>query len=104
MSVPGVPNYWWRGTSTSTWRIWRETIGERIIVAAMATEGLEDMSEYFLPRWRSWCRDGRTWRMIWEGREVRSRTDYIMGTDRRLLGNISVRNPMHNSDHYMVLG
>ena len=27
-----------------------------------------------------------------------------MGTDRHLFGNVSVLDPMHNSDHYMVLG
>ena len=42
--------------------------------------------------------------MIREGREVRSRTDYILGTDHRLFGNVSVWYPRHNSDHYMVLG
>ena len=42
--------------------------------------------------------------MIREGREVRSWTDYILGTDRRLFGNFSVREPRHNSDHYLVLG
>ena len=42
--------------------------------------------------------------MIREGREVRSRTDYILGTDHRIFGNVSVRDPRHNSDHYMVLG
>ena len=42
--------------------------------------------------------------MIREGREVWSRTDYNLGTDRRLFGNVSVRDPRHNSDHYMVLG
>ena len=42
--------------------------------------------------------------MIWEGKEVRSRTDYILGTDRCLFWNVSARDPMHNSDHYMVLG
>ena len=51
------------------------------IAAAMATEGLEDMSEHFLPRRCPWFRDGRTWSMIREGRELRSRTDYILGTD-----------------------
>ena len=35
---------------------------------------------------------------------MRSRTDYILETDRRLFGNVSVRDPRHNSDHYMVLG
>ena len=42
--------------------------------------------------------------MLQKGREVRSRTDYILGTNCRLFGNVSVRDPRHNSDHYMVLG
>ena len=42
--------------------------------------------------------------MIWEGREVRSRMDYILGTDRCLFEDVSVRKTRHNSDHYMVLG
>ena len=74
------------------------------IVATMATEGLEDISAHFLPRRRPWCRDGRTWIMLLKGREVRSRTDYILGKDCRLFGFFSVRYPRHNSDHYMVLG
>ena len=35
---------------------------------------------------------------------MRSRTDYILGTDRHLFGNVSVRDPRHNSDHYLVMG
>ena len=35
---------------------------------------------------------------------MQSWTDYILGTDRRLFGNVSVRDPRHKSDHYMVLG
>ena len=73
------------------------------IAAAMATEGLEDMLAHFLLQRRSWCRDGRTRSMTREGREVRSRTEYILGTDLRLFGNISVRDPRHNPYHYMVL-
>ena len=69
------------------------------IAAALATEGLEDMSAHFLPRRCSWCWDGRTWSMIRKEREVRSRTEYILGTDCR-----SVRDPWHNLDHYMVMG
>ena len=76
---------------------------EEDIAAKMATEGLEDMSAHFLPRQRPWCRDGRTWSMLQKGREVRSRTDYILGTDRRLFGDVSVRDPRHNSNYYMVL-
>ena len=55
------------------------------IAAALVTEGLEGMLEHFLLHQRSWCRDGRTCIMIRAGREVRSRTDYILGIDFRLL-------------------
>ena len=79
---------------------WR---GEEI-AATLATEGLEDMTAHFLPRRRSWFWDRRMWSMIWVGKEVRSRTDYILGTDRRLFLNVSVRDPRHNSYHYIVLG
>ena len=79
---------------------WRE----EDIAATMATNGLEDMSAHFLPRRRPWCRDGRTWSMLKKGREVQYRKDYILGTDLRLFGNVSIREPRHNSDHYMVLG
>ena len=74
------------------------------IAATIATEGLEDMAQHLLPRERRWCWDRRTWGMLRKGREVRSRTDYILGTDRRLFRNVTVRDPRHNSDHYMVLG
>ena len=42
--------------------------------------------------------------MIREGRGVQSWTDYIPGTDRHHFGKVSVRDPRHNSDHYLVLG
>ena len=42
--------------------------------------------------------------MIREGRDMRSRTDYILGTYFRIFGNVSFRDPRHNSEHYMVLG
>ena len=38
------------------------------IAEAFATEGLKGMSAHFLPRRRSWYKDGRTWSMIREGR------------------------------------
>ena len=74
------------------------------IAEALVTEGLEDMSAHFLPRRRPWCQDGRTWSMQLEGRKGRYRTDYILGTGHRLFGNVYVREPRHNSDHYLVLG
>ena len=42
--------------------------------------------------------------MVREGRVIRSRTDYLLGTDRSLFRNVAVRDPRHNSDHYMVVG
>ena len=74
------------------------------IAAELVTEGLEDMLAHFLPLRRWWCRDERTWSMIQEVREVGYRTDYILGTDRRLFWNMFVRDPRHNSEHYMVMG
>ena len=74
------------------------------IATLLATEGLEDMARHFLPREIRWCRDRRTWGMLRKGREVRSQTDYILGTDSRLFNNVAGRDPRHNSDHYMVLG
>ena len=73
------------------------------IVVANATTRLEVMSAYFLLYRKYWAWDGRIWCMLRLGREVRSRTDYIMGTDIRLFRNVSVH-PWHNSDHFMVLG
>ena len=37
-------------------------------------------------------------------REVRSQTEYILRIDCHIFSNMSVREPSHNSDHYMVLG
>ena len=79
---------------------WR---GEEI-TAALTTEVMEDMEAYFFLRRRLWCLDVRTWIMVCAGREVRFRTDYILGTDCRLFWNMSVQDPRHNSYHYLVLG
>ena len=42
--------------------------------------------------------------MVQEGRVVRSRTDYLLGTDRSLFRNVPVRDPQHNTNHFMVVG
>ena len=41
--------------------------------------------------------------MVWEVREVRYWTDYILGTDHRLFWNMSSRESRQNSDHYLFL-
>ena len=42
--------------------------------------------------------------MVWEGKVVRSRTDYILGIEQSLFQNVSTRDPQHNTDHFMVVG
>ena len=42
--------------------------------------------------------------MVQEGKVVRYRTDYLLGTDRSLFRNVSVRDPRHNTDRFMVVG
>ena len=42
--------------------------------------------------------------MIWEGKEERPWTDYTLGTDHHLFGNVSVRDPRNYSYRYMLLG
>ena len=60
------------------------------IAAALETAGLEDIGTNFLPRRKSWLSYGRTWSMWRSDRVLRSRTNYLMGMDRRLYQNISV--------------
>ena len=62
------------------------------------------MPAHFLPRKRNWGRERRTWSMVREGKVVRSWTEYLLGTDRSLFRNVSVRDPRHNTDHFMVVG
>ena len=38
------------------------------------------------------------------GKVVRSRTDYLLGTDRTFFTNVSIQDPRHNTDHFMVVG
>ena len=66
--------------------------------------GVKDMTAHFLPRKRPWGRERQTWSMVREGRVVRSQTNYLLGTDRSPFRNVSVQDPRHNTDHYMVVG
>ena len=50
------------------------------IATDLATAGVEDMAQHFMPQSRRWCQDRRTWDMKQQGQVVWSRTDYIMGT------------------------
>ena len=74
------------------------------IASALMEAGLEDMAAHFLPRWCRWGQERRRWSMAREGNVVRSRTEYILGTDRSVFWNFSVRDLRNNTNHYMVLG
>ena len=51
-----------------------------------------------------WFKDRRTWAMVQQRREMRSRTDYILGSNCRIFRNVTGRDPRHNSDHFVVMG
>ena len=70
----------------------------------MEMDELEDVAEHFLPWKLTWTWDGRTWSILHHVQEVRSRAHYIFGMDRHMFQNVAVRDPRHNTDHYMVLG
>ena len=74
------------------------------ITAAVVTAGLEDLAGHFFPRGQVWCRDRRTWAAVRQGMVVRSLTDYILISDRRIFQNVAIRDPRHNYDHFMVVG
>ena len=42
--------------------------------------------------------------MVRLGREFWSWTDYILGVEFRLFRNVLIWDPMHNLDHYLILG
>ena len=42
--------------------------------------------------------------MVRQGREVRSRMDYIMGSDCWVFRKVVVQDPVHNYDQFMVMG
>ena len=62
------------------------------------------MTYHFLTQKIPWTQEDRTWRMLHRGQEVRYQKYYILGMDLCLFQNVAVRYPMHNTDHYMVLG
>ena len=78
---------------------WVEAIADKLTAA-----GIKDTGLHFLPRCKPWLQDRCTWSMRRDGREVRSQTDYILGTDHRLFQDVAVQDPRHSSDNCMVLG
>ena len=58
---------------------------DKATVAFMVKEGLDYMAEHLFPIKLLWTKGGRTLNMLRCGQEVRSWTDYILWTNRRLL-------------------
>ena len=71
------------------------------VAAFLATFGLLDVLTHF--KQRRPHRHNQTWRQVREGQVLRSRCDYILGTDRRLFESVGIRDPRHySSDHLAV--
>ena len=62
------------------------------------------MSAHFPPFFKDWAQGVRAWCMNLQWIEGRPRTDYLLGMDFPLFQNVSVWEPQHKYDHYMVLG
>ena len=54
---------------------------DKEIAVALVMVGLECILAHLLPRQRAWNQDQRTWAMERQGREVRYRMDYILGSN-----------------------
>ena len=76
-----------------------EAISDKLVAAGLLDTGL-----HFLPQRKPWLQDRCTWTMQRYGQEVRSRTDYILRTDRKPFQDVAIQDMHHHSDHYMVLG
>ena len=71
------------------------------VAASFAAHGLFDLLAHYRQRKRH--RHLQTWYQVREGTLLRSRCDYILGTDRRLFENVGLRDPRsYSTDHLML--
>ena len=66
------------------------------ITAYIVGAGMEDMSAHFLLHHKSWVWYGIMWYMRRLGMEMRSRADYLLGTNIHKFRNVSVLVPHYN--------
>ena len=76
-----------------------EAISDKLVAV-----GLMNMGVHLLPHRKPWLKDRSMWIIQRDGQEVRSRTDYILGTDRRLFQDVAAWDTRQYLGHYMVLG
>ena len=73
------------------------------IADILATSGLMDMHRHFKSPGR--CRRPATWHHKREGKLIKSRPDYFLCSDRRIIRRYRIRDPHHfATDHHLVLG
>ena len=70
---------------------------DKEIALVVETVGIEDISAHFLQKWRAWNWYQRPWAVVKQGRLMRSRTDYILGSDHQIFQNVDVQKPPHKS-------
>ena len=71
---------------------------------AFVVSVLEDMLEKFLLNHNSWAQCGRNRSMASLGKEVLSWMEYLLGMNCHLFWNVSVGDPHHILDNFMILG
>ena len=73
------------------------------IADILATSGLLDMHRHFKSAGR--CRKPATWHHKREGDVIKSRPDYFLCSDRRIIRRYGIRDPRHfATDHKLVFG
>ena len=80
-----------------------ETDRDMEIADCLATSGMIDMRRHFKLDGKNRMPD--TWHRTREGEPVRSRPDYFLCSDRRIIKRYRIRDPRHfATDHKLVLG
>ena len=77
---------------------------EEELVIVIVMHGLSEQAHNFTPRRRYLSEGNWTWRMWIEGKPISGRGEYILGTRRKDLYNVGIREPQVPTDHRMVLG
>ena len=73
------------------------------IANILADSGLLDMHHHFKTHGR--CKKPSTWHQKRKGNVVRSRPDYFLCSDRRIIRRYAIRDPRHFvTDHHLVCG
>ena len=82
----------------------RSTLGPAGGLATIiSSHSLKYQAQHFMMWRRYHGTKGWTWRMLWEGRPITGKGDYILGLDQRYFYSVSVKDPRMTTGHRMVL-